>query len=77
MASVVVGNSKKFSVVEFVDENVVEAIPSCWVDDLNNSAWWPSGQTASQLSKSITHCAEPNHLIGDNFLIRVLGRAGM
>jgi hypothetical protein len=77
MAAVALVGSKRFSVVEFVDENMVEAIPTCWVDDLNSAAWWPRGLNSGQLSKAITNCTQPDDSAGDRFLIRVLGQAGM
>lgn len=66
---------KKFSIIEFTEENAVEIIPSSWLSSDKKTTLWPPIVTPSLLKKYLTNNTEP----GTNWnlvKIRVLGDAG-
>lgn len=67
---------KKYSIVEFIEENTVEIILSSWISSNNKTALWPKDITPSILRKYLKTNTVPN----DNWSsvnIRVLGHTGI
>ncbi|XP_067206649.1 uncharacterized protein [Linepithema humile] len=63
---------KKYSIVEFIEENTVEIILSSWISSNNKTALWPKDITPSILRKYLKNNTVPN----DNWSsvnIKVLG----
>lgn len=46
------------TVVNFLDDNCVEAVPTVWIKEDENICLWPSGN--ADVSALMKHCEPPN-----------------
>ncbi|XP_065306681.1 uncharacterized protein [Dermacentor albipictus] len=61
-----------FTIVRFVGDNQVEAVPTCWLK--NGMCFWPTGYSPSRLKKAIMRCETPDRTF-ERHKIRVIGTA--
>lgn len=57
-------------VVHFIDENVVEAVPTLWLHD--NLCYWPP-YTGKKLSNAMSTCEKPEFGLWPLFKVQKLG----
>jgi len=66
-----------YTIVEFLDHDECEAVPSGWVDAGDRiMCWWPPFKTLSKVLRSIQQHELPNPATWTQYHVRILGNAG-
>jgi hypothetical protein len=69
--------TKEYCIVEFLDDNCVEAVPQSWVTEGGKSAYWPSKYSDAKVTKAISDGVKPDKQTWKCLDIRKLGQSGM
>lgn len=67
---------KKYAVVEFVNDESVETIPTCWLTNDNSAAYWPPCKTVQRFKKFVTERTTPDKTSWELCSVRVMKLAG-
>jgi hypothetical protein len=67
---------KKYAIVEFVNDQSVETIPSSWLTNNNSASYWPPCKSVQSFKKHVSELTAPDMRKWELCSVRVLKFAG-
>lgn len=65
-----------YSIVEFIDDNTIEAVPTVWVNAKKRKCAWPTTKNSSLIKKLIEFNSIPNSTDFKYYVAKVLKTSG-
>lgn len=65
-----------YSIVEFIEDNTIEAVPTVWVKQKEGTCAWPTTKKCDVIKKLIERKSIPNDVEYNYYVAKVLRTSG-